>query len=491
MIEHGALDELAPTFKAATADVHKAISFVMLKLETLLELQERVSRIQAKADTLSIALERLTAETRHSALLDASPAMFSPRFFAQFRGELGSVFRTQRHEISWSERRFLERAGWIIVLHGLLSLLTLLGIRKVRRALHQAKQWRFLSERPFSAALFFGYMATVLIYEYVGAPASWKVCNLIVGAVAYTRLAAVLLETSWKRKFVYGLMTVLIATRIVDALNFAIPVVRLYTVVMALVALVFCLRLAKQSRQHEDGRLYSWALPLASVFFAAIIVAELWGKAAVAQHLFVSLLDSAATAIVFALFMHMLRGVLERLVSISPLKRAAELQGRDIDRFIRDLARLINVAIWALAVLPAILMIWGLYDTLAEATSAFLAVGFTLGSQRFTVGLGLAAGGILFGSLLVSWVVQTLLLDEALGRRRMERGVRHSMARLVHYGIVFVAFLMALSALGFEISKITICTQCTRRRHRLWSSGRREQFRQRHHFAFRTTRQGG
>ena len=57
----------------------------------------------------------------------------------------------------------------------------------------------------------------------------------------------------------------------------------------------------------------------------------------------------------------------------------------------------IDVAIWGLVLLPAILMIWGVYDNLEEATKGLLALGFNLGSQRISVGLLIVAAGILYG----------------------------------------------------------------------------------------------
>jgi small-conductance mechanosensitive channel len=101
-------------------------------------------------------------------------------------------------------------------------------------------------------------------------------------------------------------------------------------------------------------------------------------------------------------------------------------------------------------------MIWGVYSTLEEATSGLLALGVNLGSQRISVGLVLVSAGIVYGSFLLSWILQELLMNEVLVRRQLEKGVRHSMARLVHYVIIFVAFLLAISTLGFEVTKITI-----------------------------------
>jgi small-conductance mechanosensitive channel len=47
-------------------------------------------------------------------------------------------------------------------------------------------------------------------------------------------------------------------------------------------------------------------------------------------------------------------------------------------------------------------------------------------------------------------------MDQVLAKRRVEAGVRVSIARLVHYVLIFIGFAMALLALGFEFTKLTI-----------------------------------
>jgi small-conductance mechanosensitive channel len=63
---------------------------------------------------------------------------------------------------------------------------------------------------------------------------------------------------------------------------------------------------------------------------------------------------------------------------------------------------------------------------------------------------------ILYGSFIVSWAVQTVFMEEVLRRRQVDLGVRMSMARLVHYVLILVGFMIALSALGFDLKNITI-----------------------------------
>jgi small-conductance mechanosensitive channel len=155
------------------------------------------------------------------------------------------------------------------------------------------------------------------------------------------------------------------------------------------------------------------------------------------------------------LFMYMIHGGLEWLFRISPFRRTAKLHS-DNNAIIIRAARLIDIAICAMVLLPAVLMIWGVYDSLEEATKGLLALGFTLGSQRISAGLIITSAVILYGSFLASWILQKLIMDEVLVRRRVERGVRHSIARLVHYVLILAGFLLALSTLGLEITKLTI-----------------------------------
>ena len=106
--------------------------------------------------------------------------------------------------------------------------------------------------------------------------------------------------------------------------------------------------------------------------------------------------------------------------------------------------------------MPGILFSWGAYDDLSGAIKGLLALGFNLGSQRISLGLVIISAGILYGSFLASWIIQKFLMDQVLARRRVETGVRVSIARLVHYVLIFVGFVVALLALGFEFTKLTI-----------------------------------
>ena len=132
------------------------------------------------------------------------------------------------------------------------------------------------------------------------------------------------------------------------------------------------------------------------------------------------------------------------------------LHSEDVDAIVRRVARLIDITVCGLVLLPAILMIWGVYDSLEGATKGLLSLGFNLGSQRISLGLLIVSAGILYGSFLTSLILRKLLMEEVLIRRQLEKGIRFSIGRLVHYVLICIGFLLALSTLGVEVTKITI-----------------------------------
>ena len=85
-----------------------------------------------------------------------------------------------------------------------------------------------------------------------------------------------------------------------------------------------------------------------------------------------------------------------------------------------------------------------------------MSIGFAIGSWQADVGLILAAVLCLYGALLISRSVQSILAEEVFPRRGVERGVQLSMGRLLHYAIVLVGFLLALAFLGVNFTNITI-----------------------------------
>ena len=456
LLEEGRLRQLGSTFFKANNTIDTALNLILVQLDAMLRVQQRAGEVQAKIQSLSAELDGLIADKRRDGLINASPLMFSGRYFSQFGSSLWYALQKSLDVVSWPAPRFFAEQGGILLIQFFMTLFIIVTVYRNRPALHELERWRFLAARPFSAGLFFAGITAMVICEYEGAPASLKLANTLIAGISFSRLSGSLMGQSWKKQFVYGLVVILIVTNLLDLLRFPLPLFRLYTVLAALSGLVFCLRWSGESKRSEDPALYQRLLRLGALFFGVIFIAEIWGKDPLPLFLLLSLVSSTATALVFALFSHMVRGGFEWAFRTLPFRRAARLDRVDGDAIIRRVALLIDGAIWGLIVLPTILVIWGVYDRMNDAANGLLALGFSLGSLRISLGLIVASAGIFYGSLLVSGFIQKSIMDEALDRRRVETGVKHAIARLVHYVIICASFLFILSIFGFEITKLTI-----------------------------------
>ena len=457
LLKDGELNQLKLVFQDANDTIDKALNLILPKLEMMLEVQKKGGKVQARIDAQAAEVDSLILEVRRRAFVRESPPMFSPQYFSQFRSSgFWYAVAEAPGENAWLDVRYLGRNGWILLLHGFLSCFVIIVAYRNRQLLSESKRWRFLAARPISAGLFLGAMVAMLIFEYEKAPAMFRLANAVVGWVSFARLSGHLLEAAWKRQFVYGLVTILILNRIMDLLRFPLPLSRLYTVLAAMGGLVFCLCWARKNIGQESSNLYTRLLRLGSLSFAVIVIAELWGKEAFASYLFTSLIRSLGIVLVFVLFMYIVRGGLEWLFQTSPLHLSTRLYVDNSQLIVRRMARGLDVIMWGLVLLPAILKIWGVYGNLEEATKGLLTFGFNLGSRRISVGLLIAVAAVLYGSFAASWFLERLLMDEVLLRRRVEKGVRLSIARLAHYGIIFVGFLFAISILGFDLTQLTI-----------------------------------
>ncbi len=450
------LGYLKPIFAKTHENIDTALDLILPKLQEMLTVQEKAGTIQKKIKSLTAELDGMILSRKRSFLLNVSPPMFSPQYFSQFGSTLWYEAQRGIEEIQWPGKRFLDRHGWISFFQVFLSLVVIIALYRNRQVLHESDRWRFLAARPIAAGFFIAIMTTLLFYRDERMPATWEFATVLVGGVSFVLLFGCLIAASWKRHFVYGLITIFIVNKLIYVINLPFPLIRLYLVFASLASLFFCWRWARESGRHEKSGFYAVWLRLGSLLFASILITEIWGKTNLPTYLFVSLIQSATMVFVFVFFMHMIHGGVEWIFRISPLRRAAVLNADDTDAIIRAVVRFIYFVILMMILIPGVLMIWGAYGNLDMAVKGVLARGFTIGSLRISIGVLITSAGILYGSFLISWIFQKVIVDKVLVRRQIQKGARLAIGRLMHYGFILAGFLLALSTLGIEITKLTI-----------------------------------
>jgi len=449
------LKQIKSTFTNANNTIDTALDLISRELEVMLMLQAKFFNTQAKRTGIATELGELILGEKRSVRFSTSPPMFSSQYLSRFSSELWHAVPKGLRAVTLPGSQFFARHIWLLLLQVFFLLVVIIAVYRNREVLNESKRWRFLSERSFSAGIFLCTIITLWLYESSGVLETWQLLLTIVGGIAFARLLGVLIKTSWKRHFAYGAIIYLNVTKLMDVINLPIPLFRIYIVLTSLVGLFFCLRWANESRHIKGSGFYTILFRLMYLFLAVIIISELWVKEGLARYLFEAFIRSSTAVLVFVLLMYMVHGGIEWLFRRS-LIRQSKLLYKDTETIIRRAAFFIDFAICGLVLIPAILMIWGAYDSLDEAMRGLLTLGFNLGSQRISVGLVIISAGIFYGSLLVSGIIQKLIMDEILITGKVEKGARVSIGRLINYVIIFVGFLLALSALGLDFTKLTI-----------------------------------
>jgi len=121
----------------------------------------------------------------------------------------------------------------------------------------------------------------------------------------------------------------------------------------------------------------------------------------------------------------------------------------------RKLQTLARVIILINAVL-VFLVIWKFFDNIQDARETIMGFQLTIGESTLSVKMVLMVIVILYLASLFSWVIQAFVDSQIMTPRKMDRGIKESLKRLVHYGIFTLGFLFAVSMVGLDLQKFTI-----------------------------------
>ena len=443
---------VASTFAKANKTINRTLELISRKLKSLLDLQQETGAIQSGLYSLRLEIDNLLLAMRGQLWSKSADSMFSTNYYAQFGTGLWEELRKGFANLSWPGWNFLQKQGWLLILQILLSLAVTVNIRRSRSMLEQDERWQFIAKRPLAAGIFFGFFVLMLFYKTP--PSTWRLTLNLILMVALARILGGFFAKVWRKRVVYTLAAFLIATWVFEALNLPLPLFRLYVFLTALGGMILCLWRAAENSRHQGPLLYIWTLRLAGLMFLSVIIAEMGGYSTMAVHVLESSLATTFTVLGAWMLMLMIRGTLEWIIQTPPLRNIPYLQSK-AKVIVSRSAILTNVLIGALFT-TFILVIWRVYDRPAEAIQGVFGFGFMVGSRKVTLGLVLTAGALLYGSFLTSWAVQTMLMKGVFTNRELQVGVRISIARLIHYGFVFVGFLLALAALGVGLREITI-----------------------------------
>ena len=446
-----ALKSVADAFTRATTDIGEALEILSGQLEPMLAVQQQAGDIGAKFSGLTDQIDTMMAQQRGGTLRGGMPPMFSVAYLQQLIELVHEPARLIK-TLSPPDPTFLREKGWVLALQALVSVLIFALVRRYRPRLLDHPDRRFLGKRPFSLSLFVAIFT--LSFLYGSATALWRVLIQTVAGVVTARLVAAFVKEPWIKRSIYILILVMIAFQALLIAGVPLAPMRLVLLLWSAVGLVYFGWRARRGAVAGKPAWQVWLLRLVVLVFAVITVADVTGFGNFAVQIMEGAIRTSVLLLMGWAMLRLVRVALELGVESLPMDRAAFLR-RNTDAIVRRVIFLANLLV-VVFVAANLLAAWKLYAIPAEALQAFFTFGVTIGEQRITLGLVVTAGLILYGAFVLSWGLQSLLMENVLGSREMDTGARLSIVRLIHYALVLVGFLLALSALGFELKNVTI-----------------------------------
>jgi len=445
------LEEVKTTLAGTQKTIDSALLLISQELQPLLALFQKSGSIDRNINRLIADLDGLTQAQRRAPLVDETAPMLSWTYVSQLKNLTWFDVARGAKAIVWPEPDFYKHQGWILVLAIFTALAVIFMIFRHREQLMEFERWRFLAKRPIAGGFVLGFTPFYPLMTVM--PPFIFFLILAVWGLAFVRLLGGLIGEFWKRLLLYAAVFFIILIRFFHFINLPLPLIQLYIFLAALVGLGLCYWRAVVSTR-EDSPLITWLFRLGCLFFLVVSVAALAGNSIFAEYLFRSGVRTVGWIFLAWLFIYVACTGVEGVVHSALLQKVA-LVREHAQGIIRQLARFVKLLISGVA-LAMILMVWQVYESPRAAIAGIWWWGVTIGSLKITVGHLLTAAAFFYVAFVLSWVLQTLVMEGKTTKEKMGPGGQQSVATLIHYAMVFVGFLLALGVLGVDLTQITI-----------------------------------
>jgi small-conductance mechanosensitive channel len=465
--EEAALQAVAPdTVVARIRDVSQALRDAKRSVERrrdeLLALQADVAEEEKRARAALDSLTEARSSFRSLLFLRDSPAIWSAAR-TEHRDVAADLEETLA--VRWRALvRFVETRKERLFTHLVLFAVALGATLTLRR---RGSAWRaddprleasgVVFERPVSAALLLVVALTPLLHPR--APRLIDALGVVLVVIPVLRLLPRLLEPALVPA-VYALSVFAVLDRFRDVVAKSVLLERSLLLLQTVAALVFLgwmlrpARLAALPAGTHIPRALGLGLRTAFVALALAAIGNAGGWVHLSRILTEGVLSSAYVAVVLYGGVRVLRTAVRAALRSEAARRLGLVRrhGSDVNRWLRRAVHAFAFAIWGYFALNA----FGVADWALGSVGGVLGAEAQFGSMGVSLGDVLAFVLTLVGAFLLSRLLRTILEDDVVPRLPAGRGVGYALTTTVHYAVLLLGFLLAISAAGVDLNKVSL-----------------------------------
>jgi small-conductance mechanosensitive channel len=421
----------------------------------LLQLQENIGslyrEVSTAGDSLSLALERL----RKATFRKNAYSFGSAKFYHQFTVELWSQVKDGLTTAIQFNKSYLIDNDWLLGLMAAAFLLAVSFLRHFRSKLQETEEWHFILSHSWAAA---GFLSIIAFWFWFPAPPPlFRFVFLLLAAISATSLAIPLLENR-RQVWVLSLAALVIClTSAFRLIAFPQPLFRVYIALLAVIfipLLIQQLLHSKKVRQPGEGRLFRALMRLTVIVLGVSLIGQIAGYMNFSTWLIQATFETGMVLLFAKMAIMLMSGGIELgngllVQSGQPFFKefGAELALR--------LKRLLNFMIYGFLILY-LLPVWRLFATMNESWGYLTELSIEFGHFNLTMQMLISALIAFYLALQISWVLQAVTDAQILSAGSFDRGVRDAVKKLIHYGVVLIGFLVALSLLGLGLQNFVV-----------------------------------
>ena len=449
------LDQIGRTRKAIQKD-----------RSAILTLQSKVLAQSQRVDEARQTVQLAEANAMITLWAHDSPPIWSP----EIRASTGEDLLAEGREsigAQWSRCEEYGRRQWASLVWFALILCGVAvffagALPKVRRRIESVADGDLslsraieVLRRPIAAASVLAFLACPVMFS--GAP---RLFWAILAAIALVPVV-ILLRRLIDRHLLPILNAVIVFYLLdhVRGLAAALPIVsRAVLLLEAAGGLAFALWFIRRSRASADGtvshKTSRGAARLAALLFALAILTNALGYVALTSLLGTATVAAAYLGIVLYAAANIVKSLLFcglhfwPLASLALVRRHRPLLRRRLGWLISAIAS----GLWVFAALG----VFSLRKPVIVRITAILDATMSMGAVQLSLRGLIAFALTIWLSVLLSRFIRFVLQEDIYERIGLERGSSYAISTISHYVILLVGFLLALSALGVDMTKLTI-----------------------------------
>lgn len=458
--------EVLQRISEVIVDIKKTQKQLEEKRARLLTLQTRVSEQENRVNDALAAIKQVREEALTHLFVKDSPAIWSVQRRADSAESLvqetESTFTAQITALSAYAGRQSER----FILHIIVFLIFVGALFWARRKMRplvekepELEQAVTIFKLPFATALILAVLVSGWFY-----PQSPRILTAMLGAAAL--IPVVVLLRRLLEKPLFPVLSALVIFYFVDqlrAVTAALPLVSrilfLTEMFCAIVFLVWFFRSKRLASKVEAGefRVFAFvkkAVPFALLIFATAFLANVFGYVSLANVIGNGVLGSAYIALILYTVVQIAESLLIFAFRIRPL---SALQMVKVHRLlIRSksftILKWLAIAAWVILTLNLLSIRETIFSYITDVFGAELAVG----SLNISLGDVLLFAFTIWLSFLLSRFIRFVLEEDVYPRVELAGGVPYAISTMLHYVLLVVGFLLAIAALGVDLTKFTI-----------------------------------